>query len=272
MEGVYAIASIIFIVLIIIGIIVLYMRSAREIPILMYHSISQSSAKLSVSPQLFEQHLKLLHSQGYTTISLSDLYRHYSAGELLPIKPIILTFDDAYEDNFTVALPLLKSFGMKGTLFVITDWVGKHNDWENYPGKPVLNTMTWEQIRKWKEAGMEVGSHTADHLFLSNLDKDEIKHQLGHSKKVIEENLGENVNFLCYPYGNFDYRVKKFAVQAKYKLALAIDDKVPLWRTDLFAMRRILISSRHNELRFAAKVSKWNHILVSLKTIKRRMI
>ena len=126
----------------------------------MYHYISVPPAgadiyrrDLSVTPALFESHLKYLTDAGYHAITLDDLLYALAQGRELPAKPVILTFDDGYEDNYTNAFPLLQKYNMVGHFFIISDFVNQER-----PGY-----MTWPQIEEMAAAGQRFGSHSRDH-------------------------------------------------------------------------------------------------------------
>jgi len=119
-------------------------RTVR-VPILMYHYINTPPPNadairrdLSVPPERFREHLAYLKSQGYQTITLHDLVYALTRGTPLPPKPIILTFDDGYEDNYTNAFPILQEFGYIGTFFIIT----------NNPDTGRPGYMSWDQLRE----------------------------------------------------------------------------------------------------------------------------
>lgn len=251
---------------------IIYRRLSKEVPILMYHRIANiPNDRNTVSPDMFTEQLRYLQKQGYTTISLEDLYDHLTTKMPLPSKPVILTFDDGYEDNFTNALPLLKEYGMIATVCVISNWVGKNNDWENYRGKPHCSTMSWEQLQEWQRQGMEICAHTVNHPFLSRLTTDEIRNELSHCKKDLEERLGIPIDFLCYPYGDLDARVTSITKSLGYKGALAIFKDAPFWHTDLFALKRVVISSRQPLWEFALKVSSIHMLFVGLRIFEYRI-
>lgn len=237
-----------------------------NVPILMYHRIADIAGdRNSLPPAMFARQLQYLRDHGYQTISLAFLNEHRLTGRALPAKPVILTFDDGYEDNFLTALPLLKTFGMTASLFFLSGWAGRSNDWEDYPGKPHCRMMSWEQLAYWHESGMEIGSHTVNHPFLSTLSLPEMTYELTESKALIEGRLGCPIEFLCYPYGDFDERVKGAAVAAGYQGALAIFAGTSLWRDDMFALKRIVISSRQPLWEFSFKISPCHGVFTAMR-------
>jgi len=258
---------IIFLILILLFII--YQRLSKEVPILMYHRIANiPNDRNTVSPAMFEQHLKYLKSHGYTTISLYELYDHITNKAPLPPKAIVLTFDDGYDDNFSNALPLLIQYGMTATVCVISDWIGRDNDWENYKNKPHCHTMNREQLQQWLQQGMHICAHTTSHPFLSKLDNSMILQELTNCKSTLEQQLGIPIEFLCYPYGDFDDRVINIAKQTGYKAALAIFKDTSFWCTNVFALKRVVVSSRQPLWEFALKVSTLHMFFIGIRILE----
>lgn len=234
----------------------LWRRCARSVPILMYHRVSSFPGDgLSLPAEVFEAQMAYLASHGFHTISLRQLHEHKTNRTALPRKPVVLTFDDGYEDNFTNALPILLKYGMTAAVFVIGERIGKTNDWERLPGRPVSRLMNAAQIRAWREAGLEVGSHTMSHPHLSNLADEDLTRELSESKTVLESLLGEPVHFLCYPYGDFNTRVHEKAINVSYKGAVAIYNGADIWSCDLYALPRLAITSNKQFRDFVLKVS-----------------
>ncbi len=172
-----------------------------RVPILMYHYISAPPADadvyridLSVPPELFRQHLALLSAEGYQTITFDDLYSALNTGSGLPAKPVILTFDDGYEDNYTAAFPLLREFGFSGTFFVMT--AGPDLNSPNY--------MTWAQIAEMAAAGMQMESHTRDHPDLRGRDNDFLVYQLLGAEESLAAHTGQTPRVFAYPAGQYD--------------------------------------------------------------------
>jgi peptidoglycan/xylan/chitin deacetylase (PgdA/CDA1 family) len=181
-------------------------RSA-DVPILMYHYISASPSAqdrirygLSVPPEMFEAQLNLLSDNGYTTISLRDLYEYLAIGKALPDKPIILTFDDGYLDNYTNAFPILQKFGMVGTFFVLT---GPADDGE-------ATYLTWDMITEMSNAGMDIQLHSREHLDMRNRSFDWLVFQIIGGRQSIEGHTGKPVIFMAYPSGKYDAAVLRF--------------------------------------------------------------
>jgi peptidoglycan/xylan/chitin deacetylase (PgdA/CDA1 family) len=181
-------------------------RSA-DVPILMYHYISASPSAqdrirygLSVPSKRFEAQLKMLYDNGYTTISLRDLYEYLAIGKPLPDKPIILTFDDGYLDNYTNAFPILQKYGMVGTFFVLT---GPADD-----GNPAY--LTWDMIAEMSSAGMDIQLHSRDHLDMRNRSFDWLVFQIIGGRQSIEGHTGKPVIFMAYPSGKYDAAVLRF--------------------------------------------------------------
>jgi peptidoglycan/xylan/chitin deacetylase (PgdA/CDA1 family) len=178
-----------------------------RVPILMYHYISTPPADadiyrvdLSVPPDLFRQHLAYLAAEGYTAITLGDLGAALAQGAPLPPRPVILTFDDGYADNYTAAFPLLREFGFTGTFFVMTAGPDLANP----------NYMTWHQIAEMAAANMQMQSHTRDHPDLRGRDYDFLVYQLLGAQESLVAHTGAAQHAFAYPAGHYDDAVRSF--------------------------------------------------------------
>ncbi|MCS7222553.1 MAG: polysaccharide deacetylase family protein [Anaerolineae bacterium] len=213
-----------------------------HVPILMYHYISapppdadRYRRDLSVPPDRFESHLRYLQEHGYTSISLSDLVYHLTRGTPLPSKPIILTFDDGYVDQYTNAFPLLRKYGFRAAFFVITDFVT-----EERPGY-----MTWEQLKELVAAGMEIGSHSRNHPNLRGQPLDYLVWQALGSKEAIEYYLGITPRFIAYPSGQYDDQTIAVFHSAHFWAGLTITQGTEQRSDRLFELQRIRMRGRH---------------------------
>lgn len=184
---------------------ILPITADQKIPILMYHYIRNHTdqtdkvgAGLSVSPAIFAKQLADLKAAGYTTITFKDLAKP------LPAKPIILTFDDGYDDAYTEALPALQKEGMTGVFYIVSDFLNR----------PQYTTT--DQVKVLDAAGMEIGSHTINHKDLAKMGENDQEKQLTTSKAALENLLGKSVTSFCYPAGKYNAITVTLAKKAGY--------------------------------------------------------
>lgn len=250
---------------------IFYYKFYNKIPILMYHRIADVPGdRNSLPPKKFEQQLQYLHSKGYTTINMDQLYSHYALGQSLPKKSVVLTFDDAYADNLYTAMPIMQKYNMIGNVFAITNWIGKQNKWENF-GKQPTRTMNEKELLEWKNAGNYIGSHTCNHPFLVNCPLKELIRELSASKTHLCELTHSDVISICYPYGSFNSDVIKASVESGYKIGLAIFNNAPIWKFNLLALPRIVIPSGQKMWEFKLKVSKIHMIFIILRQLEKNL-
>lgn len=172
-----------------------------KVPILMYHYISTPPddadairKDLSVSPENFRAQMAYLAENGYTTIDLYDLSLAIADKRDLPAKPVIITIDDGYRDNFDNAFPILQEYGLKATFFVLTDPIDQNN--------PVY--MTWEMIETMSAAGQRIEPHTKTHPDLSGQERDFVIWQILGSQQTVAAHIGYTPRFFAYPSGRYD--------------------------------------------------------------------
>lgn len=180
-------------------------------PILMYHYIrdvdpaaDSMGYNLSIAPADFEQQLAWLQQQGYVGVAMATVERCMRGQGECPARAVGLTFDDGYEDAYSIALPILQRYGMHGTFYVVNSFVGQ-------PGY-----MSWEQLAALRDAGMEIGAHTVSHLNLTSLDAGTASYEIGQSKAEIEQRLGVSVASFCYPAGFYDPSIEGLVQAAGY--------------------------------------------------------
>jgi peptidoglycan/xylan/chitin deacetylase (PgdA/CDA1 family) len=188
-----------------------------------------------VTPAQFEEHLRYLKENGYRTISLYQLLLHLTHGEPLPEKPIILTFDDGYRDNFENAFPLLQEYGFKATFFLITNFIDE--------GRPLY--MTWDQVKTLIQAGHEIGGHSRDHPDLRGKDIDFLVWQILGTKEAIQNGAGITPRFFSYPSGKYDENTIAVLKSAHYWGAVTVHQGVRQSSDALFELQRIRIHSHY---------------------------
>ena len=180
--------------------------SQKFIPILTFHKVDFSFewGVTRVTPVQFRRILEFLKQENYETISIQLLC---DPDAHLPQKPIILTFDDSYESVYINAYPLMEEYGFTGTIFIVTGYVGRMNDWDVNLGGLRFKHMSWDQIRLLRKAGFEIGSHTVHHPDLTLTDTKWLNFELSHSKNEIQDKIGEEVRFLSFPFGRYNTKI-----------------------------------------------------------------
>lgn len=221
-----------------------------RVPILMYHHIAIAPAgadavrrDLSVSPAAFAQQMDYLRAQGYETIDLQHLVDHLTTGRPLPAKPIILTFDDGYDDNFTQAYPVLRSHRLTGVFFVLSDAMGN-------PGY-----MSWQEAAEMSRNGMDIQAHGRTHADLAISSSADVAWQVAGSKAMIEERIGRPVRFYCYPSGRYNARTIEILRQNGFTAAVTIDYGATHKAASLFDLPRLRIRGADTLEQFAAKLA-----------------
>lgn len=220
-----------------------------KITILMYHQIKNPPNELSVPPANFAEQMKYLHDHDFHPITLAEFYEYKLHNRLLPVKPIIVTFDDGYRDNYKSAFPILEKYNFQATIFIITNNVG----WENY--------LTWDMIKEMYNSGLiEIGAHTISHPKLTEIPLAQAEKEIGESKKIIQDELGVPVDFFCYPSGLRNQKIIELTKKYGYKGAVIMsngtkdnrDDK----NSDNYVLSRTFVGGSYDLKTFAAKVGQ----------------
>jgi peptidoglycan/xylan/chitin deacetylase (PgdA/CDA1 family) len=204
-----------------------------------YHTISNPAkplpANIDVSPERFERHLNWLARRRNQVARLTDLL------VAPPDKNLIaITFDDGYQDNLTVALPLLEKYDLPATIFIAAGFIG--ND----------GYLTSEDVRVLASHPLiTIGSHSLFHRHLTKLPLNEARRELIDSKRILQETTNQTINLLAYPYGDCNSAIERLSEECGYLAAWSVwnGNNTPhsLWRVPL--------GRNDNLLRFIAKVS-----------------
>ena len=189
------------------------------IPVIVYHSIRPSfpeetleMKRYSTEPHIFEQELVFLKESGYHVISFKEMLDYFDQGIPLPAKPVILTFDDGWRNQYVYAFPLLKKYGFTGTFFVFT------NAMKN------KNFMSWDELREMDAAGMTIAGHSKTHPYLTKIfDPNTLTEEIADSKKILEEQIGKPVVAFAYPFGSLNAAVVEETLRAGYRIGRTSD-------------------------------------------------
>ena len=212
--------------------------SGSKILVLNYHQIGNNFTPLCVPTQFFDEQMAYLKDNGYVTITPEELYEGITGNLVLPERPVMITFDDGYIDNYTNALPVLKKYGMRATIFIVPGFT------DNNP-----NYLTWNQLKEMEKSGFSVQSHTLNHRALEELPDDEIRAELLNSKLLLEKNLGHSVNFLAYPTGTYNLHIAGIAKDVGYKAAYTIKYGNVDKGSNIYALERVPIFQTENTMK-----------------------
>jgi len=217
---------------------------------LLYHIINHTiHDKIAITEEAFEAQLSYLQANGYTVLSLEQSIDILNGTQTAPHRAVLLTFDDGYEDNYSTALPLLQSYGMVATQFVISAYVGRSNRW-NPKACYDVNHMSWDELRLWQQAGCSIGGHTHTHLCMTRLNETELHDEVIRNKSVLEERLQTPMRAFSYPYGGFNSLVQQ-VVSEQYEVAFAVDNGEMFPHTHLHTRHRLTVSPKWDISMFA---------------------
>ncbi|OGX44076.1 MAG: hypothetical protein A3G38_01415 [Omnitrophica WOR_2 bacterium RIFCSPLOWO2_12_FULL_51_8] len=225
------------------ALLALQANKAYVAPILMYHSVipdAHSYDPLTITPISFARQMAFLKQRRFNVISLEALADLIRSGKKVPPRTLAITFDDGCIDNYTTVFPILKKYQVPATMFVITEEVGR----------PRGDKMTWGQLKEMQDSGLvSIGSHSLSAEPLINIPLgEELRRCVFDSKKMIEERLGRKVNSFSYPEGRFNGAIRQMVIDAGYRLAVATSPGKRFSNMDVFALKRLRISSSSDDL------------------------
>jgi peptidoglycan/xylan/chitin deacetylase (PgdA/CDA1 family) len=223
-------------------------RHDRAVPILMYHVLATPPADapfpdLYVRPSDFARQLTWLASHGYRAVTLRRVYDYWRGAGTLPPKPVVLSFDDGYRSQFTVALPIARRHRWPGVLNL-----------EVANLKPVWGTRPG-MVRKLIAAGWEIDAHTLTHPDLTTLGAAALRREVGGSRAAIRHEFHVPVDFFCYPSGRYDATVLA-AVRAAGFLGATTTSYGPAQPSQgLYTLDRVRIDGSDGLAGFVSKLS-----------------
>jgi peptidoglycan/xylan/chitin deacetylase (PgdA/CDA1 family) len=221
----------------------------KGIPVLMYHAIGYEKGNtVRVPKENFKNQMKYLKDNGYVTLTLDEAYDFFTKNKPVPEKSVVLTFDDGYVDNYVDALPILKEFGFKATIFVITGAVDKSK-----------NYMNVEQLKEMEASGMNIQSHTVHHKNLKELSYEEQLETLKESKDFLEKTLNKRIKYFAYPYGEYSNESLKAVKEAGYTMAFTTAGRWSDKSDGILTLDRVFISGSANLDVFIDRISNPNY-------------
>ncbi len=222
------------------------------LPVITYHRISLATTNdMTVTPELFRRHMQFLADNNYSSITMDQWCDTVLNGKKLPAKPVMITFDDAWETQYKNALPILNEFGFKATFYAYTAVVGNRT------------TMTYNQLSNLVQQGHNVGCHSATHSNLTKPFKSEdaekfrarLIRETVDAKKTIETNIGFPVKHFCYPYGYYNTNLIAMLKKAGFISGVTVNPAPNSLNSPLFKIGRYIIAPWTNEKKLGNKLS-----------------
>lgn len=250
----------------------LYVNKKKyDIPVVMYHRIVEKKEKNCVHKtyllkKTFYKHMKYLKENNFVPITFKDLEK-IGWRNRFDKKYILITLDDGYQSNYDHAFPIFKEFNFKATIFLMAGTT--YNEWDvKNSNELVFPLMTTEMIKEMQDYGIEFGAHTFNHPEIDTLTNEEIYHQVGECKKVLEDKIGKEIIAFAYPYGIWTEYAKEVA-RKFYTYAVATDSGEVNFSSDLYQIRRIGIVPKTNLFRFKKNVNGSYSFVKIKKEIRR---
>jgi peptidoglycan/xylan/chitin deacetylase (PgdA/CDA1 family) len=207
----------------------------KQVPVLCYHHIreakpgqSETFKSYSVSPASFASQMKALKDSGYETILTDQLYNYLLHDGPLPAKPVMLTFDDTDEEQFSIGYQEMKKYGFKGVFFIMTISINRPR------------YMSKEQIKQLAEEGNAVESHTWDHNMVTKYQGEDWEKQFVKPRKTIEDITGKSATYFAYPFGLWNQAAIPELKKAGFKMAFILSTKRDSTEP-LYTIRRMIV-------------------------------
>jgi len=248
------------------AVLTLLSGKAQRVPVLVYHNFSwendvSDNNKVLTPRTVFLAQMEYLHDNGYHVIPLKKLIEYMQSGGDLPEKAVVITFDDGYESNYTLAYPILKHYNMPATIFLIAGSVHP-----NVPGEPSM--LTWEEMREMESSGLiDIQAHTFNlhrkvyinrertrqepaviaRAYLPELERretageftDKLYNDFVKSRATIEINLQKQVDTMAWPYGVYNMTSMRLARKAGFKYLLTLKMGMNEYGDSVQVIRRV---------------------------------
>jgi len=215
-------------------------------PILLYHSIANDSARLqppwAISSSEFERHIDYLCQRGYQPVTLKNIADARSGRGMLPEHPVAVTFDDGMADFVSDAMPILKKYDFTVTLYVPTGYVGSTCLWLPEKEEQDRMMLSWEQIATLE--GVELGAHGHSHLQMDLIPPSQARDEIMKSRALLEHHSGRSIDTFSFPYGYYTNRLLDIVREAGFSSACIVRHVMADDADDVFALPRIMITSR----------------------------
>jgi peptidoglycan/xylan/chitin deacetylase (PgdA/CDA1 family) len=232
--------------------------SGVPIPVLMYHEVSPSPhpafRRYTVTVREFDRQMRWLAALGYQSIDMDSLARARLGQGSLPRRPVVITFDDGYQGCADHAVPVLRAHNFTAVFYLVAGLMGETSRWLMPEVGMDLALMSWDTARGLARQGFQCGAHTVTHPRLAGLDPSRCRAELVEARNRLENELGDPIVHLAYPYGSFDQTVRATAAEAGYVTASSTRAGLSAADDDLLALHRVTVYGHESLIDFASRL------------------
>lgn len=225
-----------------------------QLPVLAYHRIAHEGpdglSRWRVRPEVFQEHIRLLRSLGYSSVTSQQVIEHSASAQPFRGRPVLITFDDGYADFAEAAWPILATHDFMAEVFLVTDHIGGVAAWDSCYGHSAP-LMDWATIERLHYEGVSFGSHLASHTPAPNLSSDTLLTEAVRSRWLLEARLGTPIRSIAAPYGAIDMRLHHIARLAGYQIGFSCNRGLTDIRYLRFNLPRIEVAGDWSALQLA---------------------
>jgi peptidoglycan/xylan/chitin deacetylase (PgdA/CDA1 family) len=240
--------------------------------ILMYHHVAPESAlppsgerrpsdgwNFTISPDAFSTQIGYLIDRGMEVISLDDYALYVRNNRRAPSGKFVITFDDGWRDNFEYALPILRSYGVSATFYIISSTLGEGRNSELY--------MDILQLKGLLKEGMVLGSHTRNHPDLTSLSPEDLRAEIFGSRQDLRDLLGADIKHFAYPGGSYNSRVISEVENSGYESACTVFGPGVQGLSGMYMLYRDTFSTEFNAFKDRVKLNRVGRSILSCRNL-----
>ncbi len=234
-----------------------------KIPVICYHKVGlpvkrDKRPALFIKPFQFKLQMFIIKILGYKTISLNEFLNFLKGVKISVKKPIIITFDDGYENNYTTAYPILKKMKLTATICICTGFIGKKGaifeKEKKIKGKMPEDYLTKEEIIGMFQNGISFCSHGVNHFYMDEPEGMNLENEITESKEKLEKLLDKEINFFSYPYGRYNKNTIDALKNAGYFGAFTTKRGKVSQKDNPYELKRLVIKGYNRRLNFLSTI------------------
>lgn len=227
-------------------------KTAHQVPILMFHSISEAGGPTSIAPQTFKAMMSLLAESDYEVVPLQLVADWHKGKRDLPEKSIAITFDDGFVDFKDHAHPVLEAHGFPSTLFVPTRKTGGNEDW--YGGHEAIRPLLdWPDLRSLDKSLVDIAPHGQHHIALSTVEGAARTDEIAGSKQDLETELDKTTSHFAPPYGQVNASALA-EIARHYELSVGVEHGIATRGSNIHDLPRL-------EMFYYQDLKRWKDFL-----------